>query len=489
MHLASDQRLTDPTEAAVRAALKRACAAANGKRKTGITSLDDGNFRALAKVVLGEREGYHSHCGTRSTADSARLVLAWWTAPGNRKLVRVRTWREPYREWQASLDDPRVVEQKELNTRPAVWHLDPERITRVEADGASQWVAVCGCGAAGSPESLGWAGGMCGPCRDRVEELGPKSIAHDAALLTAPGFEPWAVGFSPDGSRVVAMGRWGYRVWDRTGALRASNPTPRYNTRTTVPVVGPDGTFAFLNDDDNTLVWLDGAKGRPERVVRFGEVVRAFWTGRPGELLLQEYQYEGRVRVITLPGGKGSGWVRPPLSESRLHAVHGDPKAPRAVFCRNGDVVVAEVNPKGGSRAQSRFRLGNGQYDRTGNWTQGPEVVRFTPDGERVLFACQNHLELWHLKRRKCLVQGQLPGRIVDLCFSPDHEHLFILEAAGTIAVCPAGLLTHVRLRARLKWHAGPAAALAVSLDGATLATAGAEGVKLWPVARLLGVV
>ena len=174
-------------------------------------------------------------------------------------------------------------------------------------------------------------------------------------------------------------------------------------------------------------------------------------------------------------------------SSARLQFVQPDSATP-AVFTENGNVVVARVGRRGELRAEHEFRLGVGQFDRTGNWTQGPEFARFTPDGERLLFVYQNQLELWHLQRRKCLTQGQLPGRIADLAFSPDYEHLFILDAEGGVSVCHPGLLTHVRARARLKWHVGPATSLALSPDGKTLATAGAEGVKLWPVARLLGV-
>src|SRR5207249_2247621 len=120
MHPLFDQRLTDPAAAAVRGALKRACSAVNGKRKTGTVGLNDRNTRSLTGRVAGEREGVYTQYGTRSSRDTARLVLAWWTAPGGRKLVRVRAWREPYREWVASYigapaPNDRVNEQHELN--------------------------------------------------------------------------------------------------------------------------------------------------------------------------------------------------------------------------------------------------------------------------------------------------------------------------------------------------------------------------------------
>src|SRR5438046_7545692 len=87
MHLAFDHRLTDPTEAAVRAALKKACSAANGRRKTGVLTLTASGPKTLARRVVAEPGGIYSASGTHSVADTARLTLAWWTAPGGRKLV------------------------------------------------------------------------------------------------------------------------------------------------------------------------------------------------------------------------------------------------------------------------------------------------------------------------------------------------------------------------------------------------------------------
>jgi hypothetical protein len=485
MHPLFDHRLTDPTEAAVRDALKRACSAVNGRRKTGVVKPSDGYCRSLARAVLTERQGERQQYGTRSTDDTARLALAWWTAPGERKLVRVRAWREPWRPWTPAPDDSRFVEQKELRDRPAIWHLDPERVTRVEAEGNSQWVAVCGCGAVGSPESLVWAGGMCGPCRDRVEDHGEKSVSHEPALLTDAGFTPARAQFTP-GGRVVAAGGNTYRLWDLAGRLVTRGPDTTGHARDTI---SPDCRHVLVANSGGALSFCEVTSGRKQTATDDGTgILSAFWTGRAGEVLIQRWADGYALTLHTIDEGttRVSAPIAPPLIRARLHFVQPDAATPRAVFVENGNVVVSRVGRRGELRTEHEFRLGAGQYDRTGNWTQGPEFVRFTPDGERMLFVYQTQLELWHLSRRRCLTQGQLPGRIADLAFSPDYEHLFTLDAGGAVSVCHPGLLAHVRPRARLRWHVGPVGSLAVSPDGKTLATTGAEGVKLWPVARLL---
>ncbi|MBA4063860.1 MAG: hypothetical protein C0501_09135 [Isosphaera sp.] len=489
MSLPFDLRLTDPPAAAVRAALTRAVAAANGRRKTGVLRLSADGPATLAKRATAQPEGHYANAGQPPQVGAARLALAWWTAPGGRKLVRVRGWRDPSGRHGEAL----AATGRELNSRPAVWHLDPERVIRAEANGSAEWVAACGCGAVGSPTSLAWAGGMCGPCRDRVDELGPEAVAHEPGLLHDPGFEPWSVGFSPDGRHVAAAGADGHRVWDaRTGELVATTAEPTYNRRAATPVVGPDGRFVVIDDNENLLIPHAPPAWRAGRPVRIGQAVTsAHWTGRPGELLVQRYGgFDREVGLVTLPAGRGPT-RRPPRVWAELTAVRPDPAAPRAVFCAAAHVAVCRVKPNGELPVEHRFRLGTGERDRTGAWAQPPDVVRFTADGERLLFAGRHgadgsQLELWRPGRPTALLQATVPFRVRDAAFSADGDHLFLLAAAGAVSVCHPGLVTHVR--ARLGWHAAGATGLAVSPDGRTLATAGPEGVKLWPVARLLEV-
>jgi WD40 repeat protein len=154
------------------------------------------------------------------------------------------------------------------------------------------------------------------------------------------------------------------------------------------------------------------------------------------------------------------------------------------VFAAGHRASVARAERDGTLAVEARFLLGDGALNRTGAWDSGPKIVRFTPDGERLLFIRDTEMELRHPAKPKALLQATFPVPIRDAAFAPDYEHLFVLGADGAVYVCNPGTLTSVR--ARLRWHVGPVSRLAVSPDGQTLATAGFDGVKLWPVERLM---
>jgi WD40 repeat protein len=503
VHFLFDHRLTDPAEAAVSATLKQVCAAVNGKRKTGIVKLNAYACKTLAARVCDEREGIYSTCGARFGSDAARLVIAWWTAPGNRKLVRIRTGWERCRASYTESETPSFVYPYRGGGRPAIWHLDPERITLVDTDGETKCIAVCGCGAAGSPESLAWAGGMCGPCRDHIEEHSPEAVTHEPGLLTAEGFTPTAVAFSPDARLVAARGDQEVRIWERaTGNALYAGSCSRSATGAPACIsFSPDGRLLVLGLQEYwRLVLLDCETDKQiEKRYPFS-IESIFWTGRPNELLLSDLNMD-RVYLATVPGPVYAG-VASPLTDASLDAVYPDARRPRAVFSEGGTAVLTGIGRKGELEVQRRFRLGDGQHDRTGNWTHGAKLVRFTADGERILFVAQRlrqspysttdparheeQVELWNPAKPKALLQVTFPAGIRDAHFSPDGEHLFIFGEDGTLYVCHPGLITHIK--AHLHWHVGAATSFAVSKDGKTIATAGTEGVKLWPIVRLLEV-
>jgi hypothetical protein len=373
-----------------------------------------------------------------------------------------------------------------------VWHVDHERVIETYTDGDPEWVAVCGCGAAGGPASLGWQHGMCGPCADRVAEFGPDAVRHAPSLLTYAGFEPSEVLFTPDGEFVVGFGENLFAVWNAaTGISRACGLSSGI-TRELPPSISPNGEFVFLNDRDPVVFWQSFAEGQVRAPVAFVNEIRAVqWTGRPNELLVQAFE-SGSLNLFGALDGQRTPVVAPPDPGARLYAVWPDATAPRAVFATahgtvfraNHRASVARVNADGTLTVEAKFQLGDGRLNRTGLWAHGPEIVRFTPDGERLLFIRGSEMELRLPARPKALLQVTFPQAIRDAHFSPDYEHLYILGADGTIYVCNPGTLTSVR--ARLRWHVGAVSRMAISPDGSMLATAGAEGVKLWPVARLL---
>jgi hypothetical protein len=483
-----DQRLTDPTATEVADAIGAAVEAVNAGRKAGQLPPADGvTFGAR---VVRESAGREAFFGAGAAAGQppihlSRVVLAWWTNPAGRKLVRVRGWRESdprvtSRGWPS---DPFALIERDLHNRPFAWHVDPERVVETFTGGDPEWVAVCGCGAAASPEALGWHHGMCGPCADRVAEFGPDAVAHEPGCLANSDFEPHDVTFTGDGRFVVAVGPSRFRFWDATtGWPRGSGIYTELDLSVRA-APAPDGRYVFLADRDAgglLLVPADGSVHAPFDIE--GDVRAAHWTGRPNELLLQTLDSTLQLANAT------AGHLKPVDGRlgrrAKLQAVWPDQTAPRAVFTDDHTAVVVRVRADGTTWEEARFLLGVGQLTRTGVWEGGPKVVRFTPDGERLLFIRGTEIELRLPSRAKALQQVEFPRPVIDAGFAPDGERVYVLTADGVIHVCSPGMLTSVR--ARLRWHIDPPSRLAIAPHGRTLATAGPEGVKLWPLASLL---
>jgi WD40 repeat protein len=481
-----DRRMTDPTAAEVIDALIAATTAANDRRSSGSLTPVESAAPHIAERVLREPEGMNGHFGASNQfGDIARLSLGWWTDATGRKFVRVRGWREHRNRYDVTGHQTEAFNQEERDRhrRPGVWHVDWERVVEVSSGGEPEWVAVCGCGAAGSPVSLAWQHGMCGPCADRIAEFGPAAVSHPPGLLADVSCEPEQVLFTPDGRFIFAAESGLYRVWDAaTGALPAQG-NGFYSTRAVPATASPDGRFVFIGGRRGSVALLElpGAVKQKE-VFPSGEFTGVAWTGRPGELLVQTDEHG--LNLVSATDDRVTRCAAAPDSGARLLAGRPDAEAPRAVFAAGHHVSIARVWVDGSLTVAWRFFLGDGPLNRTGAWHAGPQFARFTPDGERLLFVRDTEMELWLPGRSKALLQVEFPQPIRDVVFAPDYEHLFVLSADGIVSVCNPGTLTGVR--ARLRWHIGPVSGLAVSPDGQTLATAGYEGVKLWPVSRLL---
>ncbi|MCI0702820.1 MAG: hypothetical protein L0241_17200 [Planctomycetia bacterium] len=425
-------RLTDPTEDEVASVFRAALAALNGKRKASIFSLPVADVEVLGKRTVSEREGHYELTRPDSSrGEYGRVLLVWWTNPGGRKLVRVRGWREgQHRHGGPGTPEDmyRFADQRALDSRPVVWHLDPERIIAAETGTDPEWVAVCGCGAAGSPESLGWNHGMCGPCADQVAEFGLDAVPREPGLLTEAGFDPWDVMFTPNGRYIISSGYGKCRVWDcASGELRATGDCPR-PTNDVRPSVSPDGRFVFLCDGNQRLTFLslEGDKPRRVEIGPFGPLLTAMWTNWPGKLLVQRQDPARHLSLVDVEDESVKHMIRPPDTSARLFAVHGDD--PRLVFTDRHRATVARLDRDGKLDVRARFHIGDGALNRTGNWNSGPELVRFTPNGERLLFIRGTEMELWNPARSKALLQVTFPAsiqtrlslRITNTCsFSP----------------------------------------------------------------------
>ena len=124
--------------------------------------------------------------------------------PSSRKHVVLR-WERRVEQRRGQ----RLLQKDELDKPHApLWHAYPEYVCRrrTVGKGAADRLCACGCGAVGTPESLGWMGETCGPCFDRKEEVGTGALSANLPGALYSHREPLgAAACSPDGTRVAAV--------------------------------------------------------------------------------------------------------------------------------------------------------------------------------------------------------------------------------------------------------------------------------------------
>src|SRR5262249_4169233 len=137
----ADTRLTDPTAEEVVTALRAAVKTVNGKKRKDILWLSDSTYQTLGERVENEREGQFRQSDPSERTEVDQLLLAWWTNAAGRKLVRVRSWHDRNRRGRHRWPDSSLAlevrfreEVSDRENRPAVWHVDYERVLEVSTD-------------------------------------------------------------------------------------------------------------------------------------------------------------------------------------------------------------------------------------------------------------------------------------------------------------------------------------------------------------------
>ena len=202
-----DKRFIDPDEGALTGTLGKAMKAANRENQT-LTNLmaRDAAFwgRFAHDVLRSGPEGRRRSCrGGRAVPE---VIAAWWTDPAGRKHVRI-IGRTRHRF-------ARLRREVELRALPPWWHVYPEAVLGVRERDAERYIAVCRCGALGTPESLGWMGDTCGPCFDRRADGGAPAGGFGQFGEWSPHLSRF--GFSPDGRQLIGQHLSGaFRTVDR----------------------------------------------------------------------------------------------------------------------------------------------------------------------------------------------------------------------------------------------------------------------------------
>lgn len=205
-----DVRLIDPALAELVAAALSATRAANeGWGRHRLDKDEPAWARSLGRIFRTPA-GQQAWPGDDDVvAGTPHVRVTWWTDRLGRKHWRVRGERKPLpisRNWPPARHD--------------LWHVYPDRLLWRAAGGGEGLVAVCGCGAAGPPEVIGWTGPRCGPCHDRLVD--GQLPAERPFRIDRRGHEDYVghVCYLP-GGRLVTGGDDGRIVWwEADGASR-----------------------------------------------------------------------------------------------------------------------------------------------------------------------------------------------------------------------------------------------------------------------------
>lgn len=474
-----EAKLIDPTPEQVTEALAAAADGANKRCRTRLLEIDPAKVKKSVRRCAADAEGWEMFRGGRGGVPASQVLAAWWTDAARRKHVVVRGRRVEHRE------SARLLHKDELDGRPPLFHAYPEYVCRRTTPAGSEVVCACGCGAVGSPQTLGWMGECCGPCSDRKDEVGPEGLrANYPGVLYGDRDPLTAVACSPDGNLVAAAeGKDVAHLWD----LRTRERT----TFELHALLGID--LAFSADGKYLLAAGFGLSGKPfamidtakkklpaARATEYALCDRVAAFADPRHAVVRRSAAPpNRLDVVRLPSRETVRSVEFPI---HLNAQFGSMNGPIAVS-RDGNrgavggprVVVCDLE----------------------NGTTGASIERearslaFTPDGGRLYVGTAPGTVTLHDAVTGRELASVIPGGTgaerdlyPSLAVDPAGGAVYAAGFRGRLHVLHPDTL---EVRAAFDWHLGAVSGLAVSADGSRLFSAGGDGcVKVWPVRDLL---
>jgi hypothetical protein len=472
-----DIRLIDPGDGEVHAAITRVFDAVNSYGPASRITSAKIALKRMADRTTAEPEGAvflasATQVGFHNVA--GQLVVAWWTAAFGRKHVRV-TGRIIDHAHSTLLNETK------LNTRPPLWHVYPERVYRRRVGPANDIVTVCGCGACGSERMLSWAGPSCGPCLDYTQEHGAPPLTRPALFPTAAPCV--AVAVSANGRRVAGATSDHVYVWDldmgtepqwEDGPTQQSELTPRL-------ALSADGSYLAVVGGISPGLWvadLRGEHANGARVIPNAGAV-AFHPG--GRDLV--YTFDSELVMAELPALTDRETLFYPATPAGPVVV--SPNDER-VAVRNGEYIDIRDIDKPDPPVRIRLPASVRRSTASAPGIQTPAHVAFSADGEQIAIGVGAALSV-HFSRTgdSRFWDGKLPDSVTGVAFDPAGKWLYTVRHDGSLLAYRTDRFEPEKT-VTLRWGLGPLSGLAVTGDGETLYTAGDEGVKAWPIRRLL---
>jgi DNA-binding beta-propeller fold protein YncE len=480
-----DRVLIDPTLDALSRTLAEASAAANKGFRARLLHWPAGGYADFVTAWRAAQEGQRQWIGPgtyrkRGPGGDTRSAAAvvWWSDPLGRKHCRVVADRVDCGSTEeADLLEPEAGHD-DKPTRPMLWRVYPDDLYLRQKGKEWHLWAVCRCGAAGPPETLGWMGPWCAACHDRAEDGAPLSRPGVCPPVVFSGHPFWVadVAFGLGGRALLTRVRYYPEVWiwDTASGQVLKREFPGRSPKALA--VSADGTTAAVCVDATIYLWslLDNSDGLvlplsvddpvniPVDLAFSPDGASLAWTAG-------EYR-NVRLALHDLPTGQQRWSVLVPRAGSLVFSPDG-----RTIALGHDDNPVSLWSAADGSK-QSGLPPGS---------VCGSKVA-YSPDGKTLAagnpYWGKNYLGIWNAISRA--PRASLDGPVTGLAFSPNSRVLAVAGRDGRLRL----LDTNGRALGTFRWHQSDINAVAFSPDGCWLASGGNEDrVKLWPVEALLG--